>query len=261
MADRDARTMDPLADLRHAIAAGASGTGAEAFTQSILRLRDAVLTTGGDAHWRLHAAAIDADAGAELLLERGQLAGGVSLHRLALALRQDLAQLQIDDPVFTDTVNMPVELAASHFAIAGAFKRAGAQAKALVEEQTALACLRADAASEGDPYALDTLAEHVEEAGRTAREIPDRSTMRTLFGESLALRAKAAELAPDDGDLARAFIEACVWRAPDLGRASAAWLDLARRMLAEREGTERHVPCTMRLRRLIDTAGAPSTNG
>jgi hypothetical protein len=108
-----------------------------------------------------------------------------------------------------------------------------------------------------DPYALDTLAAHVEDAGRIAREIPAREAMRTYFADSLALRERAARLAPDDPDLARAFVEAAVWRAPDLGRASAPWLDLARRLLADREAGGRPVPATGRLRNLVDTAGAP----
>ena len=163
----------------------------------------------------------------------------------------------IADPLFTDTVEVPIELAASHFAIAHAYQRAGNPVEALAEMQAGIATYRHEIEDSGDPYALDTLAAHLEDAGRIARDVPDRGTMRALIADSLGLRERAARHAPEDPDLARAFIEACIWRTPDLGKQSAMWLDRARRLLADREGSGQPIPGTARLRNLVDTAGAP----
>ena len=127
--------------------------------------------------------------------------------------------------------------------------------------QAGIAAYRREVEDGSDPYALDTLAAHLEDAGRIARDVPDRRIMRALLAESLGLRERAARLAPEDADLARAFVEACVWRTPDLGKASAMWLDRARRLLADCEASGHPIPGTRRLRNLVDTAGAPYLSG
>ena len=168
-----------------------------------------------------------------------------------------LADLPVADALFREIVDAPIEVAANHFAIAGAFRRGGRPAEALDEHARRHCRLPSRGRSGRDPYALDTLAAHVEDAGRIARDIPARDAMRAYFADSLALRERAARLAPDDPDLARAFVEAASGGRPDLGKASAPWLDLARRLLADREAVGRPVPATARLRNLVDTAGAP----
>lgn len=223
-------------------------------------LLDAVATPQ-DAHWHLHDLALACDRAGEALLAHGRLEPGVDVLRLGLRIRNQLGRLAATDTLFTATVEMPIELAASHFAIAHAYQRGGYPKEALAEMQAGIAAYRAEAESGGDPYALDTLAAHLEDAGRIAKDVPNREAMRALIAESLGLRERAARLAEEDPDLARAFIEACVWRTPDLGKASAQWLDRARRLLADREAGTHPIPGTSRLRNLVDTAGAPYLTG
>jgi hypothetical protein len=228
-----------------------------AFVAGIERAGATIPPDATDTHWRLHELARACDRAGEALLERGRLEPGVVALRLGLNFRVRLADLPVADALFREIVDAPIEVAANHFAIAGAFRRGGRPVEALDDMLAGIAAYRREVEAVSDPYALDTLAAHVEDAGRIARDIPAREAMRTYFADSLALRERAARLAPDDPDLARAFVEAAVWRAPDLGKASAPWLDLARRLLADREAVGRPVPATGRLRNLVDTAGAP----
>jgi hypothetical protein len=214
-----------------------------------------------DGHWRLHELALSCDRAGEAMLARGRLESGVSVLRLGLEVRERLAALPVTDALFRETVDVPIEVAASHFSIANAFRRGGRPAEALDEMLAGIESYRREVESGGDAYGLDTLAAHMEDAGRIARDIPARDAMRAYFAESLALRERAALLGSADPDLARAFVESCVWRAPDLGKASAPWLDRARRLLADRERDGRPVPGTARLRNLVDTAGAPYLSG
>jgi len=246
-----------LEALRRAMTMG-NGTAALArFVTAVERslMRDAAASQ--DTHWHLHDLALACDSGGEILLARGQLEPGVDMLRLGLRIRERLARMTVADDLFHEAVEVPIELAASHFAIAHAYQRGARPAEALAEMQAGIAAYRREIEAGGDPYALDTLAAHIEDAGRIARDIPDRAAMRALIAESLGLRERAAGLAPEDADLARAFVEACVWRTPDLGKASAHWLDRARRLLADREAGAHPVPGTLRLRNLVDTAGAP----
>jgi hypothetical protein len=237
-----------------------SGNAAAEFTAFVAGIEGAdagISADAADIHWQLHDLALACDRAGEALLERGRLEPGVAALRLGLGFRLRLAGLAIADDLFREIVDAPIEVAASHFAIAGAFRRGGRPAEALADMLAGIAAYRREVETGGDPHALDTLAAHVEDAGRIARDIPARDPMRAHFADSLALRERATQLAPDDPDLARAFVEAAVWRAPDLGRASAPWLDRARRLLADREASGSPVPGTARLRNLVDTAGAP----
>jgi len=228
-----------------------------AFIAGIERADVGIASDAADIHWRLHELALACDRAGEALLEYGRLEPGVTVLRLGLKIRVRLASLVVTDALFREIVDAPIEVAANHFAIAGAFRRGGRPAEALDGMLAGIAAYRREVEAGGDPYALDTLAAHVEDAGRIARDVPARDAMRAYFADSLTLRERAARLAPEDADLARAFVEAAVWRAPDLGKASAPWLDRARRLLAEREAGSRPVPGTPRLRNLVDTAGAP----
>ena len=244
-----------------ALGMGSTAPAQARFITAIERaLLDAVATPQ-DAHWHLHDLALACDRAGEALLAHGRLEPGVDVLRLGLRIRNQLGRLATTDTLFTATVEMPIELAASHFAIAHAYQRGGYPKEALAEMQAGIATYRADAENGGDPYALDTLAAHLEDAGRIAKDVPNREAMRALITESLGLRERAARLAEEDPDLARAFIEACVWRTPDLGKASAQWLDRARRLLADREAGTHPIPGTSRLRNLVDTAGAPYLTG
>lgn len=250
-----------LEALRRALAVGGAETAQLRFIAAVDQaLLDAAVTPQ-DVHWHLHDLALACDRAGDILLARGRLEPGVDMLRRGLTIREKLARMAITDALFTDTVEVPIELAASHIAIAHAYQRGGRPAEALAEMQAGIAAYRREVESCGDPYALDTLAAHLEDAGRIARDVPDRDIMRALIAESLGLRERAARLAPEDTDLARAFVEACVWRTPDLGKASAMWLDRARRLLADREGGTHPVPGTGRLRNLVDTAGAPYLSG
>jgi len=231
------------------------------FMAAIQRSLPDPAATSHDMHWQLHDLALACDRAGEILLARGLLQPGVDVLRLGLGIRERLAGLAVADELFRETVEVRIELAASNFAIAHAYQRAGRPAEALAEMQAGIAAYRRDIEAGDDPYALDTLAAHLEDAGRIARDVPDREVMRMLMAESLGLRERAARAAPEDTDLARAFVEACVWRAPDLGKASAVWLDRARRLLADREAGMHPVPGTRRLRNLVDTAGAPYLSG
>jgi hypothetical protein len=246
-----------LAVLCRALALGDAAPELAAFVAGVERAGAAIPVDATDIHWRLHDLARACDQAGEALLERGRLEAGVTVLRLGLSFRQRLAGLAVADDLCREIVDAPIEVAANHFAISGAFRRGGRPAEALDAMLAGIAAYRREVEAGCDPYALDTLAAHVEDAGRIARDIPARDAMRAHFAESLALRERAARLAPDDPDLARAFVEAAVWRAPDLGKASAPWLDRARRLLAERESDGRPLPATARLRNLVDTAGAP----
>ena len=240
-----------------ALAVGPATVEIAGFVAGIERAGANIATGATDSHWRLHELALACDRAGEAVLERGRLEQGVVILRLGLGFRERLAAVAVADDLFREIVDAPIEVAANHFAIAGAFRRGGRPAEALDDMLAGIAAYRREVEAGGDPYALDTLAAHVEDAGRIAREIPARDAMRAFFADSLALRERAARLAPDDPDLARAFVEGCVWRAPDLGKASAPWLDRARRLLADRETGGRPVPGTTRLHNLVDTAGAP----
>lgn len=246
-----------LAALCQALATGSAAPEFAAFVAGIESADAGISADTADLHWQRHGLALACDRAGEALLERGRLEPGVAALRLGLGFRKRLAGLTIADDLFHEIVDVPIEVAASHFAIAGAFRRGGRSAEALDHMLSGIAAYRREVEAGGDPHALDTLAAHVEDAGRIARDIPARDAMRAHFADSLALRERAARLAPDDPDLARSFVEAAVWRAPDLGKASAPWLDRARRLLADREANGRPVPGTVRLRNLVDTAGAP----
>lgn len=246
-----------LEALRRALTTGNAAAALARFVKAIEQSLHGDAAAPQDAHWHLHDRALACDGAGETLLARGQLESGVEMLRLGLRIRERLARMAIADDLFHAAVEVPIELAASHFAIAHAYQRAAKPVEALSEMQAGIAAYRREIEAGGDPYALDTLAAHLEDAGRIARDIPDRAAMRALIAESLGLRERAAGHAPEDGDLARAFVEACVWRAPDLGKASADWLDRARRLLAARESGAHPVPGTLRLRNLVDTAGAP----
>ena len=240
--------------------AQSSPDAAAAFTAFITGVEHTLIRLADDlpdSHWRLHELALACDGASETLLAHGRLQCAVEALRLGLRIRGRLADLTVSEELFRSTVDIAVEIAASHFAIANAFRRGGQPSEALEAFRAGIAAYRREIEGSSDPYALDTLAAHVEDAGRIARDIPNREAMRAHFADSLALRERAAVLAPDDSDLARAFIEACVWRAPDLGRASATWLDRARRLLEARERSSSPIPGAQRLRNLVDTAGAP----
>jgi hypothetical protein len=247
-----------LQALQRALATGSAATAQARFVaaveQALLREADGPRP---DTPWHLHDLALACDRAGEVLLAHERLEPGVEALRLGLRIRELLSRATVTDDLFCATVEIPIELAASHFAIAHAFQRGSQPANALAEMQAGIAAYRNKVESHDDPYALDTLAAHLEDAGRIARDVPDREAMRALFADSLGLRERAAQLAPEDPDFARAFIEACVWRTPDLGKASAMWLDRARRLLADREATAHPIPGTARLRNLVDTAGAP----
>ncbi|MFN3744788.1 MAG: hypothetical protein ACK4TL_08795 [Hyphomicrobiaceae bacterium] len=247
-----------LQALQRALASGSAATAQARFIAAVERalLQDAD-GPRQDAHWHLHDLALACDRAGEVLLAHERLEPGVEALRLGLRIRELLSHATVTDDLFCATVEIPIELAASHFAIAHAYQRGSQPAKALAELQAGIAAYRNKVESRDDPYALDTLAAHLEDAGRCARDVPDREAMRALFADSLGLRERAAQLAPEDPDFARAFIEACVWRTPDLGKASAMWLDRARRLLADREAAACPIPGTARLRNLVDTAGAP----
>lgn len=250
-----------LEALRRALALGSAATAQSHFIAALdLALLDAVAQPQ-DAHWHLHDLALACDRASDALLERGRLEPGIDMLRRGLGIRESLGRMTITDALFAETIEVPVELAASHIAIAHAYQRGGRPAQALAEMRAGIAAYRREIENGNDPYALDTLASHLEDAGRIARDVPDRDTMRALIAESLGLRERAARLAPEDPDLARTFVECCVWRTPDLGKASASWLDCARRLLANREGGTHPVPGTRRLRNLVDTAGAPYLSG
>lgn len=239
------------------LASGHAGLQFATFMAGVERALDAIPDDAVDRHWRLHELALACDRASEALLAHGQLETAVASLRRGLNIRQRLAGLTIADALFREIIDVPIEVAASHFAIANAYRRGGRPAEALDEMLAGIATYRREIEAGGDPYALDTLAAHVEDAGRIAREIPARDAMRAYFADSLALHERAARLAPEDPGLARIFVEACVWRAPDLGKASAPWLDQARRLLADREAAGQPIPGTARLRNLVDTAGAP----
>lgn len=243
--------------LDHALAMGHASPAQARFVAAVERALLDAAAGPEDAHWHLHDLAQTCDRAAEILLARGRLEPGVEVLRLGLGIRERLSHMTVADDLFRAMVEAPIELAASHFAIAHAYQRGGRAAEALAEMQAGIAAYRREVERGCDPYALDTLAAHLEDAGRIARDVPDRHAMRALLVDSLGLRARAAALAPEDPDLARAFVEACVWRTPDLGRTSAVWLDRARRLLAERETGAHPISGTRRLRNLVDTAGAP----
>ncbi|HWV82374.1 MAG TPA: hypothetical protein VNZ50_13160 [Hyphomicrobiaceae bacterium] len=255
-------TMDALLEaLRRALSMGGAEAAQSRFIAAVDQALVDTAATPQDAHWHLLDLALACDRAGDALLARGRLDPGVDMLRRGLAIRERLARMTITDVLFADTVEVPIELAASHIAIAHAYQRGGRAIQALAEMQAGIAAYRRELENGGDPYALDTLAAHLEDAGRIARDVPDRDTMRALISESLGLRERAARLAPEDADLARAFVEACVWRTPDLGKESAIWLDRARRLLADRETTSHPIPGTGRLRNLVDTAGAPYLSG
>lgn len=246
-----------LEALRRALSMGGAEAAQSRFIAALeLAILDAA-PAPQDAHWHLHDLALACDRAGDALLARGRLEPGVDMLRRGLAIRERLAGIAITDTLFADTVEVTIELAASHIAIAHAYQRGGRPVEALAEMQAGIAAYCREVEDGGDPYALDTLAAHLEDAGRIARDVPDRDIMRAFLTESLGLRERAARLAPEDADLARAFVEACVWRAPDLGKASAVWQDRARRLLTEREDGDHPIPGTGRLRNLVDTAGAP----
>ena len=247
--------------LRRALSVGGAEIAQSRFIEAVEKALLDTAAAPQDEHWHLHDLALACDRAGEALLARGRLEPGVDMLRRGLTIRERLARMAIMDPLFADTVEVPIELAASHIAIAHAYQRAGRPAEALAEMQAGIAAYRREIEDGGNPYALDTLAAHLEDAGRIARDVPDREIMRALITESLGLRERAARLASEDPDLARAFVEACVWRTPDLGKASALWLDRARRLLADREGGTHPIPGTQRLRNLVDTAGAPYLSG
>ncbi|OJU26064.1 MAG: hypothetical protein BGN89_09145 [Alphaproteobacteria bacterium 64-6] len=250
-----------LEALRRALVMGNAETAQTRFVAAIERSLLAAAAAPEDAHWRMHDLALTCDRAGEAHLARGRLEPGVDILRLGLRIREQLARMAVADDLFRATVEVPIELAASHFAIAHAYQRGARAAEALDEMQAGIAAYRREVEAGGDPYALDTLAAHLEDAARVARDVPDREGMRALIGESLTLRERAALLAPEDTDLARAFVEACVWRTPDLGKTSAMWLDRARRLLVDREGGAHSIPGSRRLHNLVDTAGAPYVSG
>ncbi|MBN9268179.1 MAG: hypothetical protein J0I75_27095 [Hyphomicrobium sp.] len=250
-----------LEALRRALVMGNAETAQTRFVAAIERSLLAAAAAPEDAHWRMHDLALTCDRAGEAHLARGRLEPGVDILRLGLRIREQLARMAVADDLFRATVEVPIELAASHFAIAHAYQRGARAAEALDEMQAGIAAYRREVEAGGDPYALDTLAAHLEDAARVARDVPDRDGMRALIGESLTLRERAALLAPEDTDLARAFVEACVWRTPDLGKTSAMWLDRARRLLVDREGGAHSIPGSRRLHNLVDTAGAPYVSG
>jgi len=247
--------------LRRPLVMGNAETAQTRFVAAIERSLLAAAAAPEDAHWRMHDLALTCDRAGEAHLARGRLEPGVDILRLGLRIREQLARMAVADDLFRATVEVPIELAASHFAIAHAYQRGARAAEALDEMQAGIAAYRREVEAGGDPYALDTLAAHLEDAARVARDVPDREGMRALIGESLTLRERAALLAPEDTDLARAFVEACVWRTPDLGKTSAMWLDRARRLLVDREGGAHSIPGSRRLHNLVDTAGAPYVSG
>lgn len=250
-----------LEALRRALVMGNAETAQMRFVAAIERSLLAAAAAPEDAHWRMHDLALTCDRAGEAHLARGRLEPGVDILRLGLRIREQLARMAVADDLFRATVEVPIELAASHFAIAHAYQRGARAAEALAEMQAGIAAYRREVEAGGDPYALDTLAAHLEDAARIARDVPDREGMRALIGESLTLRERAALLAPEDTHLARAFVEACVWRTPDLGKTSAMWLDRARRLLVDREGGAHSIPGSRRLHNLVDTAGAPYVSG
>ena len=250
-----------LEALRRALVMGNAETAQTRFVAAIERSLLAAAAAPEDAHWRMHDLALTCDRAGEAHLARGRLEPGVDILRLGLRIREQLARMAVADDLFRATVEVPIELAASHFAIAHAYQRGARAAEALDEMQAGIAAYRREVEAGGDPYALDTLAAHLEDAARVARDVPDREGMPALIGESLTLREGAALLAPEDTDLARAFVEACVWRTPDLGKTSAMWLDRARRLLVDREGGAHSIPGSRRLHNLVDTAGAPYVSG
>jgi len=250
-----------LEALRRALVMGNAETAQTRLVAAIERSLLAAAAAPEDAHWRMHDLALTCDRAGEAHLARGRLEPGVDILRLGLRIREQLARMAVADDLFRATVEVPIELAASHFAIAHAYQRGARAAEALDEMQAGIAAYRREVEAGGDPYALDTLAAHLEDAARVARDVPDREGMRALIGESLTLRERAALLAPEDTDLARAFVEACVWRTPDLGKTSAMWLDRARRLLVDREGGAHSIPGSRRLHNLVDTAGAPYVSG
>ncbi|WP_072387509.1 hypothetical protein [Hyphomicrobium sp. CS1BSMeth3] len=250
-----------LEALRRALVMGNAETAQTRFVAAIERSLLAAAAAPENAHWRMHDLALTCDRAGEAHLARGRLEPGVDILRLGLRIREQLARMAVADDLFRATVEVPIELAASHFAIAHAYQRGARAAEALDEMQAGIAAYRREVEAGGDPYALDTLAAHLEDAARVARDVPDREGMRALIGESLTLRERAALLAPEDTDLARAFVEACVWRTPDLGKTSAMWLDRARRLLVDREGGAHSIPGSRRLHNLVDTAGAPYVSG
>lgn len=262
LAGADPGSVEALLEaLRRALAMGNAVTAQARFVGAIERALLDAAAASEDAHWHLHDLALACDRAGEALLARGRLEPGVDVLRRGLGIRERLARMSVADELFRATVGVPIELAASHFAIAHAYQRAGRSAEALAEMQAGIAAYRREVEAGDDPNALDTLAAHLEDAGRLARDVPDRDAMRALIAESLGLRERAARLAPEDADLARAFVEACVWRTPDLGKASAMWLDRARRLLTDREAGAHPVPGTRRLQNLVDTAGAPYLSG
>jgi len=246
-----------LDGLLRALSMGSTAPAQARFITAVERALLDAAATPQDAHWHLHDLALACDRAGEALLARGRLESGIDVLRLGLRIRHQLGRMTAADTLFAATVEIPIELAASHFAIAHAYQRGGYPKEALAEMQAGIAAYRDEVESGGDPYALDTLAAHLEDAGRIAKDVPDRDAMRSLIAQSLGLRERAARLAEEDPDLARAFVEACVWRTPDLGKASALWLDRARRLLADRETGAHPIPGTSRLRNLVDTAGAP----
>jgi tetratricopeptide (TPR) repeat protein len=246
-----------LEGLRRALSMGSAAPAQARFITAVERALLDAAATSQDTHWHLHDLSLACDRAGEALLAHGRLEPGVDVLRLGLRIRNQLGRMTGADALFAATVEIPIELAASHFSIAHAYQRGGYPKEALAEMQVGIAAYRDEVESAGDPYALDTLAAHLEDAGRIAKDVPDRDAMRALIAESLGLRERAARLAEEDPDLARAFVEACVWRTPDLGKASAHWLDRARRLLAEREAGAYPIPGTSRLRNLVDTAGAP----
>jgi tetratricopeptide (TPR) repeat protein len=250
-----------LEGLRRALGMGSTAPAQARFITAVERAVLDAAATPQDAHWHLHDLALACDRAGEALLAHGRLEAGVEVLRLGLRIRHQLGRMTAADTLFAATVEIPIELAASYFAIAHAYQRGGYPKEALAEMQAGIAAYRGEVESGGDPYALDTLAAHLEDAGRIAKDVPDRDAMRALIAESLGLRERAARLAEEDPDLARAFIEGCVWRTPDLGKASTQWLDRARRLLADREAGAYPIPGTSRLRNLVDTAGAPYLSG
>ena len=261
-ASAHAATVEALLEALHrALSLGSAASALSRFTAAVDRALLDAAAAPQDAHWHLHDLALACDRAGEALLARGRLEPGLDMLRRGLAIRERLARMSISDALFTGAVEIPIEVAASHIAIAHAYQRAARSAEALAEMQAGIGAYRCEVENGGDPYGLDTLAAHLEDAGRIARDVPDRSTMRALIAESLGLRERAAQRAPENPDLARAFVEACVWRTPDLGKQSAIWLDRARRLLAERESTSHPVPGSARLRNLVDTAGAPYLSG
>ncbi|MBN9261569.1 MAG: hypothetical protein J0J14_11965, partial [Hyphomicrobium sp.] len=147
-----------LEALRRALVMGNAETAQTRFVAAIERSLLAAAAAPEDAHWRMHDLALTCDRAGEAHLARGRLEPGVDILRLGLRIREQLARMAVADDLFRATVEVPIELAASHFAIAHAYQRGARAAEALDEMQAGIAAYRREVEAGGDPYALDTLA-------------------------------------------------------------------------------------------------------